>query len=248
MTLTQERCCELVATEIARLAALTEEADPMTPVPTCGDWTIADLLEHAGTVYRWAAAMVRDSAQERYRREEMDWERPEEPTALPTWVAEGAPFAVEQLRAADLSTPMWAWGWPKAAGFWPRRMVHEMGVHRADAELALGIEPAFDPEVAADGVDELLDNLPYRPGFAAKVANMRAEGEVLAFSAPDADASWRIELGSESFTWSHSGGPATTTVTAPARDLLLAVYGRPGMVELSGDETLFARWIANSSF
>lgn len=248
MTLTHERCCELVATEIARLAVVTEGVDPATPVPTCGDWTIADLLDHAGTVYRWAAAMVRDTAQERYGREQMDLDKPQEPAALSAWVAEGAPLAVEQLRSADLSAPMWAWGWPKSAGFWPRRMVHEMGVHRADAELALGIKPAFEPEVAADGVDELLDNLPYRGDFATKVANMRGGGEVLAFAAPDAGASWRIELGSDSYAWSRSEGPATTTVTAPAPDLLLAVYGRPGTVEVSGDESLFARWIANSSF
>jgi uncharacterized protein (TIGR03083 family) len=247
MALSHERCCDLVAGEIARLAAVTDGVDPATPVPTCGDWTIADLLEHAGTVYRWAAAMVRDSAQARYGREQMDLDVPEDPTGLPAWIAAGAAATVETLRAADPATPMWAWGWPKAAAFWPRRMVHEVGVHRADAELAVGIDVAFDPEVAADGVSELLDNLPHAAYFAPNVDKLRGNGEVLGFEATDAGVSWRVVLEPDRFRWSLDSGPATTTVQAPARDLLLALYGRPACIDLHGDEDLFDRWIANSA-
>jgi uncharacterized protein (TIGR03083 family) len=245
--LSQERCCRLVAGEIARLAAVTEGADPATPVPTCGGWSLADLLEHTGTVYRWAAAMVRDSAQERYGREHMDFDVPADPVDLPAWIAAGSEPTVEAFRDADLETPMWAWGWPKAAVFWPRRMVHEIGVHRADAELALGREVAFDPEVAADGVSELLDNLPHAAYFAPGVEKLRGDGEVLGFEATDAGVSWRVTLEPDAFHWSLDTGPASTTVRAPARDLLLALYGRPACIDLVGDDDLFDRWIANSA-
>src|SRR5688500_13248009 len=99
MGLSLERCCELVEEEIARLAAVTDGVDPATPVLTCGEWTVADLLDHTGTVFRWAATMVRDSAQQRYGRDQMDFDEPEDKRALPAWIAEGAEFVVETFRA-----------------------------------------------------------------------------------------------------------------------------------------------------
>src|SRR5690606_2792135 len=164
-----ERCCELVEREVARFVEVTTGADPATPVPTCGDWTLADLLRHAGEVYRWAGMTVARPAQTRLPREELDFGLPADPADLPAWFAEAVGEVVAAFRAADPDTPLWAWGWPKLARFWPRRMVHELGVHRADAELALGIDVAFDPAVAADGVDELLDNLPQAASFAPKI-------------------------------------------------------------------------------
>jgi hypothetical protein len=39
-------------------------------------------------------------------------------------------------------------------------MLHETTVHRADAELALGVEPVISPAVAVDGGSGLFANLP----------------------------------------------------------------------------------------
>lgn len=253
MGLSQERCCELVGAEILRMASVTDGADPATPVPTCGGWTIADLLEHTGSVYRWAAAMVRERAQERLPRERMDFGLPADPADYPGWLADGAAAAVEQFRASDPSTPMWAWGWPKAAAFWPRRMVHEVGVHRGDAELALGIGVTFDPDIAADGVSELLDNLPHAAYFAPGVQELRGEGEAIGLHATDIDAQWQIRLQSHGFRWArhddHAADAADCDVeaAAPARDLLLALYGRPACVNITGNAALFDHWIAHSA-
>jgi uncharacterized protein (TIGR03083 family) len=83
--------------------------------------------------------------------------------------------------------------------FWPRRVVHETAVHRADAELALGVEPRIDPAVAVDGVGELLENLPRsRP--------LRGSGEQLRLAATDQPAQWTIIRDPANFTWTH-GGP-----------------------------------------
>ena len=46
-------------TATERLAALVDEADPAAPVPGCPDWCVADLVEHVGGVYQWAAHVVR---------------------------------------------------------------------------------------------------------------------------------------------------------------------------------------------
>lgn len=232
--------------EIDRLASVCEGVDPATPVPTCDGWTIADLLEHVGTVYRWAATMVRDRAQERLPREQMDWATPASPDGWAAWLRDGTSFLLETFEAADPAAPTWAWGWPKTAGFWPRRMVHEIGVHRADAELALGIRPTFDPEVAADGVDELLDNIPHAEYFAPAVARLRGDGETIALRA--GAAAWTIRLRPDRFEWAREGGGADAVVTAPtAGDLLLAMYGRPAAVEVGGDASLWTRWRAHSA-
>jgi len=250
--LSQDNVVDLVVSEIEAMVAVCRSVDPSTPVPTCPEWDVAELIRHVGRVHRWAATMVERSSQERLGREDMDWSVPDDPTKLPDWLAEGADFVASRFRAADPSTPMWAWGWPKTAGFWPRRMVHETGVHRADAEFAAGRTPDFDPEVAADGVDELLDNLPHAVYFAPSVAELRGSGETLAFVAPDVDAAWRIELGAEGFSWvraSSADGADATLAPPSAGELLLTVYGRrpvePG--EVTGDRSILDRWITNSS-
>ena len=247
-----ENVVDLVVSEIESMASVCRGADPVTRVPTCPDWDLAELLRHAGTVHRWAATMVERSSQERLRREDMDWAVPEDSNALPDWLAEGAEFVAERFKSADPATPMWAWGWPKTAGFWPRRMLHETGVHRADAEFALGRTPDFDPEVAADGVSELLDNLPHAAYFAPRVAELKGEGETVAFVARDLGAVWAIELGRDGFTWSRDGETevgAAATLETTAGELLLTLYGRrpirPG--EVTGDRTLVEKWVENSA-
>ena len=245
--LSLERCCDVVEEEIARLAAVTDGVDPTTPVPTCGDWTVADLLTHTGEVFLWAARTVREQAPRRLPRDEIDWGVPDDPRALPAWIAAGAATVVEAFRDADPAAPLWAWGWPKTGSFWPRRMVHEVGVHRADAELALGVVPTFDPEVAADGIDELLDNLPQAAAFAPAVATLRGSG-TLDLHAPDAGTSWLITLVEDGFRWERTESVGTDVeVTAPAGELLLAAYGRPATIEVDGDRALWERWIRDSA-
>ena len=245
--LSLERCCEVVEHEIGRLAEVTAGVDPATPVPTCDGWTIADLLTHTGEVFLWAARIVREQAPKRIPRDEIDWGVPNDPTQLPAWIGRGAATVLESFRSSDPEAPMWAWGWPKLGSFWPRRMVHEVGVHRADAELALGLVPTFEPEVAADGIDELLDNLPQAAYFAPAVADLRGSG-TLDLHAPDAGTSWLITLVEDGFRWERTEAIGTDVeVTAAAGDLLLAMYGRPAAFEVGGDVALWDRWVRDSA-
>ncbi|WP_207548475.1 maleylpyruvate isomerase N-terminal domain-containing protein, partial [Mycobacterium mantenii] len=41
-------------------AELFRDADESTPVPTCPDWTLRQLLRHVGRGDRWAAQIVRE--------------------------------------------------------------------------------------------------------------------------------------------------------------------------------------------
>jgi uncharacterized protein (TIGR03083 family) len=243
---------DLLVQEIGRMAGVCRDVDPATPVPSCPEWDLAELMRHTGTVHRWAGIMVERRAPKRLRRDELELGAPEDPALLAAWLADGATFLADRFTGIDTDADMWAWGWPKSARFWPRRMLHETGIHRADAELATGATPRYDAGIAADGVDELLDNLPHALYFAPKVAELKGDGETLAFVAHDAPAAWTVELQPDGFRWTRSEARAVAAdalLSTTASELLLTLYGRRpiGPGEVTGDPTLVERWTANSS-
>jgi uncharacterized protein (TIGR03083 family) len=245
-----ERFCDGLGSEIRGFADAVRDADLSTPVPTCPEWTLADLVEHCGIVNRWAAQMVREVAKERLDRKTLDVPAPERASDLPGWLADGAGPVVDAFRASDPDAPMWAWGADKHARFWPRRMLHETTVHRADAELALGREPVIDPDVAVDGIDELLENLPHAASFRPRVAELRGDGVSLHLHCTDTDGEWTIRLQPDGYTWDHGHAKATVAVRAPAADLLLLMYGRrtpdDARYERFGDLAVLVSWLEHS--
>jgi uncharacterized protein (TIGR03083 family) len=180
-----QRFCDLASDEITRLATAVDGPDPATPVPTCGRWTMADLVQHIGHIHRWAAAMVADLSPTRHSRKKADLPLPADPATWPAWLAEAQTTLIPALRAADPDARMWAWGPDKHARFWSRRMVHETAVHRVDAELALAVEPEIDPAVATDGISEFLENLP-------RSRALHGNGEQLHLFASDHPGHWTI--------------------------------------------------------
>jgi uncharacterized protein (TIGR03083 family) len=246
-----ERYCDAVDGEIARFAAVVRGADPSAPVPTCPDWTIAELVRHAGAVHRWAGQMVASQAQQRLDRSQLVLDLPADEHDLPDWLAAGAGPLVGALRAADPDAAMWSWGADQHARFWARRMLHETTVHRADAELAVGHDPAVDVEVAVDGVEELLENLPSAAYFRPNVAELRGDGQTLHFGCTDVDVDWAITLGPDGFTWRRGDGATDVSVRGAAADLLLLAFGRRGpddsRFDLSGDEKVLRHWLEHSA-
>src|SRR5690606_13460745 len=76
---------------------------------------------------------------------------------LDRWYAGIAAALRAALAAVDPDEPCWNFvGRSPQAGFWRRRQVNETQVHLVDVGLALGREVGIDPELAADGVDEVL--------------------------------------------------------------------------------------------
>jgi uncharacterized protein (TIGR03083 family) len=249
-----DRYCDHLALEIPRLSAAIAALEPATPIPTCPGWSASDLGRHIGGVQRWAAHLVAVSAPERIPRSELDLDEPGDDHSCAAWLAEGGPAVVASLRAADPATPMWAWGADKHARFWSRRMVHETTVHRADAELAAGRRPAIDTAVAADGIDEFLDNLPQAAYFAPRVTELRGDGSTIHFHAvdsPDGQGEWTVRLQPDGFTWEPGHGKADAALRAETADLLLLLYGRlpasGDQVEVFGDRELLARWLRDSA-
>jgi uncharacterized protein (TIGR03083 family) len=244
-----------VAAETARFVAAVKNSDLTTPVPTCPGWTLADLVKHTGSVQRWFSALLRARVQEPPRTREVDLRLPDQESGYAEWLDESATVAAEAFATTDPNLPMWAWGADQHARFWARRMLFETVLHRADAELALGLEPAIDRTVAADGIEEFLVNLPHATSFAPKVADLRGPDRTIGFHTTDTDDAWLVRLRPDGFGLDMNR-PATDTADATVRgtaaDLLLLVYGRlphtAGAFTHEGDEPLLAHWFADSAF
>ncbi|MFJ9647548.1 maleylpyruvate isomerase family mycothiol-dependent enzyme [Streptomyces sp. NPDC004244] len=244
-----------VAAETAGFVAAVSGADLSTPVPTCPAWTLADLTQHIGSVHRWFTELLRQRIQQPPTSREVDLRLPAHPDGLPDWLAAGAAEAAEVFAATDPDAPMWAWGVDQHARFWVRRMLFETLVHRADAELALGIPPHIDRELAVDGIDEFLTNLPFASSFAPLTTRLRAPDRTIRFSCTDGDGEWLVRLRPDGFALvARRAEPhaADAAVRGTAADLLLLLYGRlahrSDAFDLLGDRALLAHWFAHSAF
>lgn len=236
--------------EINRFAGLLAAADPGAPVPTCPEWTVRDLVDHLGSVHRWAGEMVRERSPERLPREEMTFETATDDD-LAGWLRDGGDALVATLRDADPNDAMWAWGPDQHARFWSRRQLHETAIHRVDLARAVGAPAVLDGPVALDSILELLECLPSAAAFAPQIAELRGEGETIGLRATDADGVGTITLVPEGFRFTRALDAADATISGPINDLALVVSrrydpGAPG-VEFEGRTELVAHWLDHSA-
>ncbi len=135
------------------------------------------------------------------------------------------------------------------SGWWARRMLHETAVHRADAELALGIEPEFDPGAAADGIAEFLANATMGGRPSQRLTQLPA-GQSIHLHATDEGlgeaGEWLISFGDDGYEWRHGHEKGSVAVRGAAGLLLLLVYGRvrpdDERLQVFGDAGLLATW------
>jgi uncharacterized protein (TIGR03083 family) len=124
-------------------------------VPTCPDWTVADLTRHVGQVYLHKVECMRSGGEEETEWPPAGLKGDEEPVAL---LDRAYAELVAELTTRDPAGLGGTWYPPDpTVGFWFRRMAQETVIHRIDAELAAGaaIAPVAD-DLAVDGIDELL--------------------------------------------------------------------------------------------
>jgi uncharacterized protein (TIGR03083 family) len=255
--LTHERYEAEFEAETARLGAAVSGQESGARVLTCPEWTVRDLVTHVGTGHRWATTIVgeRLAAPPPFP----TVAAPEEPAAWPDWLAGGARGLVEAIRQAGPDCPVWTWQADRSAGFWLRRMAHDLLVHRFDAELTGGGPADVAPDLAADGVSDMLDCVTTLSGPGSPAASFRklaGSGETIQLLATDpglgAGGAWLVERVPEGARWRHDQVRADVTVRAPARDLLLLVNRRldPAgpAVAVAGDEALLAYWLEHSRF
>ena len=153
-TLAPETYLSHLRSESARFREVLADCDPAARVPSCPDWSAADLLWHLATVQRWWAEVL---AARPERPEEIDPPRPEAYDELLSLYDQWSSDLATRLEEADPREEAWTWSDDHTVGFILRRQAHEALIHRVDAEQAAGIASEIDATLAADGVDEVLD-------------------------------------------------------------------------------------------
>jgi len=259
-TLDYPRVLDLIKAETDRISALIAEADDGTVrVPSCPEWTLAELVRHAGEIHRWAAAILTRLPQERIELTEQERDFPKSWGAETTqWFAEGGAHLLAALRTTDPEAPCYAWGADQHARFWFRRMLHETTMHRIDVEYAvLGQPGEMDAAIASDNIDEFLANVPWTARFRPAVRELHGDGETIHLHATDLEGAelpseWLITLEPDGFRWSHAHVKGAAAVRGTVRDLALWLNGRLAQddpaVERLGEEPLLTYWRAKTSF
>ncbi|HEY0933826.1 MAG TPA: maleylpyruvate isomerase family mycothiol-dependent enzyme [Trebonia sp.] len=238
--------CERAEKELSVFATVVSGApDLAADVPSCPGWTVADLARHTGTIHRWVTGIIETDATARVPLPDVD-SPPDSADGWAQWLDSGAVPLLTALREAGPLSPVWSWGPGRTSGWWARRILHETTVHRADAELALDAgDPAIDPVVAADGIDEFLFNLPSARRAYPHLASLPT-GASLHLHATDSDGEWVIRFTDSGIAWERGHEKATTAIRGPVTSLLLFTYGRRPVtdprLESFGDQSLPALW------
>jgi len=233
---------DAIRRESDALVAAAEQAGLGARVPSCPDWDVADLLAHVGMVQRWAAGIVERRATEPDRPSDAD--RPEDPTALGGWVRSGAARLVAVCAATPPDTVMWTFPGPGPAGFWFRRQAHEVAMHRVDAQLAAGVAPAIDGDLAADGIDEFFDVIaPFRLRD-----RLVGDGETVHLHRTDGDGEWLVRLTADGPQVERAHAKGDVAARGSASDLLLTLRGRLDgtTLETFGDIAVLDRLVDRS--
>lgn len=209
-------------------------ADPAAPVPSCPGWDRGALVAHLGRTHEWVRLQAERGPGERVRFGETD--NAPDVAALADWFAAGAVALIDALAAMDLAATWPTWAGPQPGTFYPRRMAQETAVHRRDADPA-----PFDPELAVDGVNELLelfaplasgDKLTGRPGS-------------IHLHATDTDGEWLVHLTPDGIRFEHGHARGDVALRGTASDLLLWGWNRVPVddrFEVFGDASFLEVW------
>jgi uncharacterized protein (TIGR03083 family) len=224
--------------ESAALSDAARAAGPDAAVPSCPDWTVADLLGHIGRIQPWVAGLIESrpaDPSENWRQHE-----PPAPDVRVAWFDAGASRLADALAAADPDDEVWTWAPDRRIGFWSRRMAHEVAVHRWDAQSAAHATTPIDRALAVDGIQETFDLLPLRIDAHARAGS----GETIHLHCTDGDGEWLVRLTADGIEVTREHAKGDVAARGTASDLLLLTCSRiaPDAVDTFGDAALLARF------
>lgn len=215
----------------ADAARLSDAADRRLDagVPCCDGWTVRTVVEHVGDIYLEKAAIVDEGWSERQDRR---FGIPGEPVT--EWFDASAAHLLDVLSSHDPTETVWTWfDTDQTVGFWYRRLAHETLIHRIDVEQAHGLPSTVDEELAADGVDEVLNV--YISG-APTWGSIALEDRSARIEVPG--RSWSVRLGRFSGT-----SPATGNNYSDLPALELVDREASSHVTISGTAGDMDRWL-----
>jgi uncharacterized protein (TIGR03083 family) len=235
---------DLIDDRAAALRAAARAAPGLDArVPSCPDWSVADLVAHLGEVHRsWATVVTAGPADQPPSDEQAGDLTPH--GDLLDWSQESTALLLAALRATDPGRGCWTWwqasGVPATAGAVARHQVQEAAVHAYDAQLAAGDPQPLPAAAAVDGVAEFLTVVlgasgawPHRPA-------------VVTLSAVEGPA-WQVELTPSGVRVQEGGRDGTlATVHGTASDLVLVLNRRVGLdrVSVDGDSGVVGELLA----
>ena len=230
-------------------------ADLRADVPSCPEWTLADLAWHLTEVQHFwatiAGALLDDPGK-------VDsFERPERDGDLPALFAAQSQALLDAVTTRSPDDACWSWDSNGGTVAWVRRrQAHEALIHRFDAELAArALHAPLDAELAADGVDEILRSmLTGVPDW----GTFTPDGMTARFETIDTGHRWDAQLGRFTGTSPNTGtthdldamelvdvagASVSATISAPAAELDLWLWGRgdPGRLHIAGDRRVAER-------
>jgi uncharacterized protein (TIGR03083 family) len=222
------------------LARSAGRVDLQAAVPSCPGWTVAAAVGHTAKVHRRVTAIVRGADPDAVQHP-----RPE-PSELDSVFRAGLAELVGELRRAPDNLDVYTlWPADSARHFWARRQAHETAIHRVDVELAAGYGVTdFEPDFAADGLDELVLDL----------AAGRFSGEgldrswTIVLTPLDANMSWTVRLTSSgAVTHRDPADNPDLSVFGLASDLYRWAWNRAddSEVALRGEVSLGDLWHRN---
>lgn len=219
-----------IGAESARFAEVLAACAPDAPVPSCPEWSAADLLWHLVGVQDWWTWCV----EQRPRSAQEGYPEPERPDGEGAYAAllerfgAGTTRLVDALAAADPAEEAWTWkADDHTVGFIVRRQAHEALIHRVDAELAAGAPSPLHPLLATDGVEEVLDVM--FGGAPPAWGSWQPLETFVRVDATDTDTAVWVQLGDFVGTHPESGtvhdGPDLHVVPDPGREPDCVVEG-----------------------
>lgn len=240
---------QAVQSESGALTFALESGATDDLVPTCEGWTVRDLAVHVGNFSGfWCHVLCEATGVPKPPIPEP----PDDDDELVAWVTSACSALIGGLGTTSAATPVWTWfDADHTAGFVARRSAHELAVHRYDAQASRGICTPIPAELAADGIDEVLDVL-----VTAREHSGKGSGRVLALRSSDTGMEWLITLEPERIVTVRATqdeappeGP-DLVVSGTASDLELTLYHRPTLspVDVHGDYTVLDEWHREFTF
>lgn len=212
-----------------------------TPVPSCPEWSLGDLVWHLGGVQRFWAEVVRTQTTDRSTIEPPADVPDEE---LLAWFEDISAGLQHALETTDPAVRVWSWAGGQQDVAWVRRrQAHEVAVHRWDAQHAVGGAAPIATGLASDGIDEYFT-------WMVDPADAEAfDGAVAVRLAPtDVDDGWVVDVRDGRVGLADDDIAVDITVRATASDLLLLLWRRVGAdaVQVDGDRSALERFLTIS--
>jgi len=195
---------------------------------------VRDVVTHVAQVYEHKIACTL------LEREPEPWPPPWPGERDPLeWFADAHRRLLALLTERGPAAPSYTW-WPpdQTVGFWGRRMAQETVIHRVDVELGCGQTSPVDPQLAVDGVDEVLAVFLAGDWSEAPQDELRGQRIVVRTGG----RAWAVELLRDAVNVGASRGGEDAEVSGDSAAVLLWLWGRGSAAGLAhrGDVSLMA--------